>query len=207
MQNLHVANPRLQGWVNYPGNQGAVVTAVYEDSRGQVRVDVLLTRFGIPLRFLLSQTPYPSVGDVGFVTVVDQRRDTPIFVGVRSAVSALMSATVESVNQQAGTVDVTLNATGRRINRIAWVGARVPETGEQGVVSFLDGRSDRPVYLGSLSVTTETVPSLTVGESLDWQGPTTSSALSSGSASVLPSYPSGYLTVEVDGAQHSIPYY
>jgi hypothetical protein len=147
MQNLVPANWNLASWMNAPGPLGCVVTAVYDDENGQQRVDVTLTRYGLPLRMLFPQTPCPSVGDVGFVTFVDQHRDIPVFVGVRSAAVPLMSATVQSVSTSS--VTVTLTATGAVLTGVPFVGT-APQVGARGVVGFLDSRSNSPVYLGSL---------------------------------------------------------
>lgn len=148
MQNLTWSKTERQRWANYPSGLGARVTAVYTGEDGTPRVDVVLTRSGIPWNLLHVQTPFPSVGDVGFVIFVDSRRDTPVYVGVRSQVQPLQTATVN--NSTPTSVDVTITQTGAMLVGIPFVGTQ-PTTGKTGVVGYLDGLSASPVFLGVLS--------------------------------------------------------
>ena len=153
---LQFTNPGYQNWANYPGVNGAAVDAVFTDAYGRTRVNVQLTRTGQVLRSLLVQTPHPSVGDWGFVTYVDGRRDTPVFVGVISQAQTLQAATVSGVSST--TVDVLVPATQQTLAGIPFLvppgtqlGTDPPAVGYSGVVGYLNGLSSTPVYLGKLS--------------------------------------------------------
>lgn len=152
MQNLYWADTVRQEWANYPGPLQCLVTASYQGGNGHPLVDVQLLRSALLMHGLHVQTPFPSVGDVGFVVFLDLRRDTPVFVGVISAALPFQSATVDSAS--ATTLNVTVSATGKQLTGVPFLlqpSADTPAAGDAGVIGYLDGLSSKPFYLGKLS--------------------------------------------------------
>lgn len=163
-QNLQNTDPNRQPWARYPGTIGAVVTAVNYDSTGHPIVIAVAKRYNITFGPMPSQTPSPAVGDVGFITFVDSRRDSPVWVGVRNPFSPQSVVVVYGAPNRTTSVS-TITVKSLLYNRtytnvpFVVVPGNYPMAGDYGILFAMDGHAEAPIYLGPLSTAPPTAQS------------------------------------------------
>lgn len=176
-QNLQYSTTSRQNWAHMPSSVACRVDAVYVDNAGDIRVNVTALRWAIGYRGVRTQTPSPAVGETGFLTFPDGRRDTPVYVGIPRVFAPLTVKVIRGAPNRSTSVtdvDVEILATGEKLTHVPYlvglaghfpvtsgtyldgsqpgsVDGPYPVQGDVGLLFFRDGRTDRPVYAGRLS--------------------------------------------------------